>query len=70
MSSSPVSVCTNPQHDHSEEDGTSLACVDCGQPMHYDEACERYQHDGQEAHDCFLVKAAADASPCMSAAGQ
>jgi hypothetical protein len=56
--------CSNPNHDHADEEGP-LLCNDCGEPMHYDSACEWYVHDRYHA-TCFLIPGRpANASACQ-----
>lgn len=40
--------------DWDEEDDDD-ACNDCGRPCHYDEESGTYQHDEEDAPDCFLI---------------
>lgn len=49
--------------DITDTDGEAETCADCGQPMHYDEAIEDYQHDDPDAPDCFLIRRRV-AEPC------
>lgn len=39
-----VSRCSNPDHEHFNEDGTPMECLSCGAPMFYDYRAESYSH--------------------------
>ena len=67
-------LCTNPRHDHTTtvtRDGFDtppipMLCNHCGQPTHYDETIEDYQHDARTlAADCFLVQHDERAQACV-----
>lgn len=38
-------TCTDSDHDHFEDDGLPMRCVDCAAPCHYDYRSESYRHD-------------------------
>jgi hypothetical protein len=56
--------CNFAGHDHTTTQGpdggeldapVAMFCRDCGQPTHYDEKAQDYQHDDPAAPDCFLI---------------
>lgn len=66
--------CINPKHDHTmtqDHEGyvvdpaIPMLCSHCLQPTHWDAGIHAYQHDGDDAPDCFLIDSDDEASPCV-----